>query len=499
MKPISDKVLFLGGGVLIGLLAVIWIIAGSDRLFQRTVPIQQRLVSHNEAIRTKAQQELLGFGADAKREVAGHLVASITQEDPFLSKWAAIALALIGPNAQDALPSLLQCVSFPEKEVAQACRVAISEIGVPDPQQLPNLIEALGDARAPVRCEAATSISKMGPAARDAWPVLLRELQTNNTLPDCVMAAASSLVGSLPEVAPTLFGMLSDPSETARLHAAEILATVGVKSPEEIQVLFQTLADDPSGDVRRFAAKALALKQAPDRGLLAVLGYAFRRSRLEPVRLAALENLRQQKVPLSSIQTLLIGGLEDDAPAVRLQVIRWIRDLDLEGRFAIEALVPHLRDPDLAVRRLVIDTLRRSAGRKRELLTPIARAQRDSDPGVRCLAAETLVEMGAWDRVAIPLLIADMRNAALDEFHCPADALGMAGLFNPDVPPALVKLLQESDREIRRRAVHAVMVLGSKGREALPALTQAQKDQIPGAENAIRAIRDALPRPRRHR
>src|SRR5256885_16354367 len=104
------------------LIGVIWLIAGNDRLFRSTVPIEQRLVSSNESIREKAQQELLGLEPDRKKSVVSRLIPALEQEDPFVRKWAAISLALIGPSAQEAIPVLLQSVSAKETGVAQAAR-----------------------------------------------------------------------------------------------------------------------------------------------------------------------------------------------------------------------------------------------------------------------------------------------------------------------------------------------------------------------------------------
>src|SRR5258708_1087162 len=167
------------------ILGLIWIIAGNDRLFRNTVPIEQRLVSRNEGIRKKAQQELLGMDPDQKKVVVNRLIPALEREDPFVKKWAAISLALVGPAAQEAIPSLLQNVSAREKDAVQAARVALSEIGAPDAQQLPSLLRTLQDPRDSVRCEAALSIGKMGPAAQEAAPLLIGFIQRQGDTPAC--------------------------------------------------------------------------------------------------------------------------------------------------------------------------------------------------------------------------------------------------------------------------------------------------------------------------
>src|SRR5262245_16571327 len=102
MKPFRERAVLLMAGVLLGLLVVVWLIAGSDWLFTHTVSLPQRLVSQNDGIRKKAQQELLGLDGDAKRKIVTQLIPAIGSDNPFRIKWAAIALALVGPSAQEA-------------------------------------------------------------------------------------------------------------------------------------------------------------------------------------------------------------------------------------------------------------------------------------------------------------------------------------------------------------------------------------------------------------
>jgi HEAT repeat protein len=174
-----------------------------------------------------------------------------------------------------------------------------------------------------------------------------------------------------------------------------------------------------------------------------------------------------------------------------------LQELDRQAKFAVGALVLRLRDEDPRVRRGVLDILRRIGVRRESYLAPIARAQKDADPWVRCWAAEDLVEMNAADRVAISRLIDDLQNP--DDASCAAAALGLAGHFNPDVTPALIHVLQGKNRDVQSQATAILMQLGSRAREALPALVQARHDEIPGAENAYRVIHEAVLRENRQR
>jgi HEAT repeat protein len=153
-----------------------------------------------------------------------------------------------------------------------------------------------------------------------------------------------------------------------------------------------------------------------------------------------------------------------------------------------------LKDPEPAIRRLGLETLRRSGLKSTELLRRVAGAQRDADPGVRCRAAQTLVEAGSTDRVSIALLIDDLRKDE-DTARCAEDVLGLAGLFDIDVVHSMIRLVQEEkDPDIRSRAARVLMHAGPRAREAVPVLLRAQKDDVPGASMALRAVRAWRPR-----
>lgn len=442
------------------LFGLVWFIAGNDRLFRSTVPIEQRLVSRDDAIRNKAQQELLGLDDDGKKRAVSRLITELDQDDPFRRKWAAISLALVGPAAQEAIPSLLQEVSDKQKDAAQAARVALSEIGAPDAQQLPSLIKALGDPRESIRCEAALSIGKMGPAAGQAVPLLLEDVRRPEETPACLEDALASIGNSVPAALPPVIELLKNERVEVRLRAARILAMAGVKTPEGIAALFDALGHETDRKTRALIAKALQIPSTPDPDPTAVLSAA----------------------------------LEDPFVPVRLEAARRVRQSAPRGPKYLPLILRMLKDPDPSIRRLGLETLRRCGQRSTELMRKVAKAQRDPDPGVRCRAAEALIEAGATDRVSIALQISDLKGDE-DTARCAEDVLSLAGLFDLDVVHSMTRLVQEEkDPDIRSRAARVLMHLGPRAREAIPALLRAQKDDVPGAATALKAIRMRSPR-----
>jgi HEAT repeat protein len=483
--------LAIGSGVLLlGLLGVIWIIATSDTLFRSAVPIEQRLVSFNDSIRKKAQQELLGLGAESKVEVAGSLLGALKRDDPFVRKWAAISLALIGPSARQAIPVLLQSVSDKDSGVAQASRVALNEIGVPDPEQLPALLQALQDPREAVRCEAASSLARMGPSAEGVIPILRGYIQKSTATPSCFQQALGTLLVTAPTAIPSVVELLSSGYLEVRRKAADTLSSVPLTAPSTIRPVLNRLVEESNPEIRASLTQALSMKSVPTAGRAAVLAAALRTSRMEPVRLVALEELQHLQPPPDGLETLWRDALKDPNVSVRQSAARWLRQSDHLGSTMTPVLLSMLHDSDVEVRRFSLEALLRSTTKPSEAIATIARAQRDKDPGVRCRAADVLVEWGAHDRVALTLLINDLRGSE-DDARCAVDALAAAGPFEPGVVSEMIHLLNGKDRELRMRAASVLRQMGPRAREALPALERAQKDQIPGAAQAVRAIKNA--------
>ncbi len=194
---------------------------------------------------------------------------------------------------------------------------------------------------------------------------------------------------------------------------------------------------------------------------------------------------------------VLAAALHDEEAPVRLEAARAIRSSAARGRESLAPILRMLRDREPLIRRLGLETLRRSGMRSPDLLQRVAKAQRDQDPGVRCRAAESLIEYGSADRVSILLLIGDLSRDE-DTARCAEDVLGLAGLFDNDVLRSMIRLVgEEKDPDVRSRAARVLMHLGPRAREAVPALLRAQKDQVPGAEMALKAVRASAANRRR--
>ena len=161
--------------------------------------------------------------------------------------------------------------------MVQAARVALSEIGAPDAQQLPSLLKTLQDPRDSVRCEAVLSIGKMGPAAQEAAAPLYSWATSSGrtTRPVCFEEALGSLAEGLPSVFPPDIDLLLSGFVEIRRKAAHVLALSGVKSSDSISRLLEALGHEPDSKTRMWLAKALQLPYTPDADRMAVLDDAL--------------------------------------------------------------------------------------------------------------------------------------------------------------------------------------------------------------------------------
>ena len=111
---------------------------------------------------------------------------------------AADALQAIGPDAKEASPTLVEVLVDPDEGTSIGIAAALRDIG---PGAVPALIEALGDR--PRMTRAAFVLGQIGPAAKDALPVLTKLLEHPN--PDIRQNARKALKQISGEESPSYF------------------------------------------------------------------------------------------------------------------------------------------------------------------------------------------------------------------------------------------------------------------------------------------------------
>jgi HEAT repeat protein len=182
----------------------------------------------------------------------------------FVRQFAAASLEELGPAAKEAIPALEQTLKS-EQDLG-ICITAASALAAIGPEAVPVLVSALAVAVYDKQWAILHGLGKLGPAARQAVPVLMKILQ-KEVLHDFLEVrseAAESLgkigPGAGPAV-PALIEALRDKDWVVRSHAAEALGEIGLHAWDAVGSALSDAQNDENEWVRQAAGRALAKVQ----------------------------------------------------------------------------------------------------------------------------------------------------------------------------------------------------------------------------------------------
>jgi HEAT repeat protein len=186
------------------------------------VEIMQK--DHNAEARWKAADLLGRLGPDTRQtpQALSALSSALKDGNPQVRTVATTALASVGPAGPEAIPTLQEMLSTPDCLPALRALALYGSDAAPAIEKIIVLLKHEGDSE--VRWNAAQTLGKIGPAAKQATPKLVAALK--------------------------------DPEPLVREHAAEALGEIGPDAKEAIPELVQALKD-PDARVRRDAVRSL--------------------------------------------------------------------------------------------------------------------------------------------------------------------------------------------------------------------------------------------------
>ncbi|MCS7046356.1 MAG: HEAT repeat domain-containing protein [Gemmataceae bacterium] len=319
---------------------------------------------------------------------------------------------------------------------------------------------AKGDDKA--RRNAAFALGKMGFAAADAVPALLRALTTDSSVK--VRDAAAFALGEIVRNAKQMAA--ADPKYDAYLAKA--------LDKELVRHLTRALKDE-AWQVRRSAAFAL--------GCLEKDGLAGREA-LEEALSDPAPQVRQNAawaLGRSSVDAVakLRGALADADPYVKRDAVQSLDLLTYEEPTALRPALPDLlrlcSDTDSEVRRASVKVLIRLVSPKdaKEAIEPLRRvvANAEEDREIRVNAALALANIGGTSATAaIDVLINALHHGDLDVRRQAAAAVGKFGKEAARAVGDLITALKDQDVEVRQHAAMALGDIGPSAEAAVPAL-----------------------------
>ncbi len=248
-------------------------------------------------------------------------------------------LAIIGPEAQAAIPALARALRNPARQVSLEAAAALAHIGK---AAVPALTEAVGDKKLEVRHAAVFALGEIGTDAETAIPLLVP------LLAESYEPLRSSTVYSLSRIGPAeisfLISLLQNTSEATRESASRILVRYYAGLGETM----------PSNEVAGGTAPGI---RETDFITIQVAGCVLKDPTPE-VRLRALAALARLNSRSEALVGLLIQSLNDQSPIIRTGAARLLARMGPMAKSAVPTLATLLEDQDGAVRVAAADALR---------------------------------------------------------------------------------------------------------------------------------------------
>lgn len=348
---------------------------------------------------------LVGAGAwgapSGPESSPGERPAVAMEEARILALHAAGALARIEPGTTEVRP-VLEHALRQGTAVQQVFAVdVVKDTDLDGRFAVPGLLEVLKGKELWARVRAMQALGKLGPAAEEAVPELLKQIEDSSGTrnPESVGSALASI--GEPAV-PGLMGLLAIPG--TRRVVLGILRPMGAKA-ERASPLLVYLLSDSDAEIRRMACRCLMAMGTHAITVQPGLVRHSEGSSGEPGILAA---LALSVVDPSHARALArtVEALSDERDATRemaVLALRLRRPLPVE---TVPDLLGVLDGPfeSGAVRREVLETLGIMIPRSPDALGALIRATRNDDEWVALAAVRALGEAGPSAREAVPTL-----------------------------------------------------------------------------------------------
>lgn len=403
----------------------------------------------------------------------GPLVSSLGWPDPRLREGSARALGELGRAAGPASGPLLRAASDEKDESVLAAIVkAIPRTGAPHQQCVPVLVKALCDGREPIRRAAVNAFVFVRPPGDVAVPALVKLLDGPNA------GIAAETLG--------YFGGGAKAAAPALLTAAKRITP---PSREFLEPLTRIGAPAISAIVAEIAAvplESVSIEHWAVESLDRIGGAgvpALEKELTSPsasVRVAAVMVLSRQGSSARSVHNGILKLAGDSEATVRAAVLRALDPLGVAPGRSIELISQLVKDRDPGVRAAAAVAAGALGNAGRPLADELATLVEDSDSAVRVAAMKSIGSVGGGAEAA-KLLASHLADAALR----PAvlDALSKFGPASAPAVPQLVALLEKSEPDVRVQVFDVLANAGNDGRAGLPAIEAALKD----ANDQVRA------------
>ncbi len=374
------------------------------------------------------------------------IIAKLANPDIKVKQQAVQELSKFGDEAKPAVPALMKCLTVGDVAFRQEVLALIKKLGgTPGRDDVALLATLAADKTFPEgRLFALDGLATLGAAAKPALPALIAML----TEKDAVQKRKAILViGQIgPDARDQVFKQfvefLRDPDKETAKAAGEALPKLGKPAKEQIPVL-ATFLSDANDNVRKYALTAL-MDLGPDAESATVQIVAVARNdKLPELRKAALATMLALKPKDKLTVDLMTASLKDTDPGVCLQALAALAEIGPSGG-ALSGLIQALDHKNEDVRKAADEAFAKAAFDKSH---------------VKALA--TVLGLNKSVKVRMQIV----------------DALGRLKADASDAAEDLGKVAEESQGDLRLKAIRALAELGPAGKKGGPMLVAVMTDK----------------------
>jgi len=285
--------------------------------------------------------------------------------------------------------------------------------------------------------------------------------------------------------------ILKDHKEAKFRRAAVIaLEVIGPRVKGVLDGLFDAVEHDLDPEVRREIALTLGRMGAEAKGAANVLGDVLQRDKSDKVREAAALSLAGKLNDQAHTQVLtLAGALKDPHPGTRAAAAEALKNLGEKAKLALPQLtaVAQDRKADRFPRIYAIQMISKWGDDSTLPVLVGIFQDKDAMPAIRQGAIEGMGRIGG--RVEPAILAQGLKEKDVELRRAAALALSQVGSKIKDAWPAIKEAYQDPDNAVRNQVIRLAGSLGKDEREAVTLLADAaQKDA--NLENRLAALQE---------
>lgn len=263
-----------------------------------------------------------------------------------------------------------------------------------------------------------------------------------------------------PQGVDQLLPLMHDESVDVRRGAAYHLLPLAA-SRDELALAFAGLLDDADATIRGIALSAVGQfkpgqKAAAAPALAQVLSRSDADDQQRGTAARLLGDLGGEAQSL--LPQLSQAATSDASPKVRSSALLAISRV-AEPAAAVETMTKALGDRDQGVRLMAVQRLRESGRAAEPALGDLAKLLEDKDEKIRRTAGEALVRIGGK---SVPALTAALGSKSRDAREVALTALSKMGPLAKPALPAMRKLLNDNDLNVKELAKRTVLEIESQ-------------------------------------